>query len=230
MTLFFSLLPIYIFGNLHCVGMCGPVAFLLAQSRYRWFYILGRICSFSLAGLFSAEMGFLFASILKRFDIASFFSIFLGIMIILMAFLTFFRLRFPAQNFFARAASRLTPYFSKLLRYDGRKSLFFFGFSTIFLPCGQTLLVFSAVALEGSAAAGLANGFIFALFTTPALLFAMHAKTFLSKIKSSYHLWMGVAMLLVGTLFCLRGLAEFSLVPHFILNPEASSRYHIALF
>ena len=62
MSLFFTLLPVYLFGNIHCAGMCGPLMMLLAKNRYRWAYFAGRLVSYTLAGLLSAEIGMFFFS------------------------------------------------------------------------------------------------------------------------------------------------------------------------
>ena len=70
MTLFFSLLPLYLFGNLHCIGMCGPLVMLLGQHRYRFFYFAGRLASYSLAGLFAGELGAVLHVFLKQYRLA----------------------------------------------------------------------------------------------------------------------------------------------------------------
>src|SRR5690242_11860481 len=82
MTLFFSLLPLYIFGNLHCMGMCGPLVMLLGQHRYRFFYFVGRLLSFSLAGLVAGELGAVLHVFLKQYYLAEIISLGCGIMII----------------------------------------------------------------------------------------------------------------------------------------------------
>ena len=34
MTLFLAMLPIYLFGNIHCFGMCGPLAMMIGHHRF----------------------------------------------------------------------------------------------------------------------------------------------------------------------------------------------------
>ena len=57
MSLLITMLPLYLLGNLHCIGMCGPLVMLLGQQRCRAFYFLGRTLSFTLAGLLAGALG-----------------------------------------------------------------------------------------------------------------------------------------------------------------------------
>jgi uncharacterized protein len=103
---------------------------------------------------------------------------------------------------------------------------FLFGFFTIALPCGQTVVVFSACALYGDPFIGLINGLVFALLTSPALFAAMHAHRFFQKLKPSYNTIMGGCAVLVGLLSFCRGLAELEYIPHLIINSE----YHLVIY
>ncbi len=227
MTLFFTLLPIYLFGNVHCAGMCGPLMMLLAKNRYRWAYFAGRLVSYSLAGLLSAEIGMFFFQTLAHYHLSAFLSIVFGVTIMSLAFFTLFKLPFPGSKWLARKTGRLSALFTKLLGVYGPYPVFLFGVCTLLLPCGQTLVVFSACALEAKPLVGLMNGFVFALLTSPSLIVSMGA---FKKVRHSYHLWIGCATLAVGFLAIFRGLADLDFITHFILNPNASSHYHIVLY
>lgn len=78
MTLFFSLLPLYLFGNLHCIGMCGPLVMLIGRHRHRYFYFAGRVASFSLAGLLAGELGAVLHLVLKQYFLAEIVSLMCG--------------------------------------------------------------------------------------------------------------------------------------------------------
>lgn len=227
MSLFFSLLPIYLFGNIHCAGMCGPLMMLLAKNRYRWMYFAGRLTSYTLAGLFSAEAGMFFFQTLSRCHLSALLSIAFGCTIVSLAFFSFFRIPYPGSKWLAKKTSRLSTLLAKLLSVYGPYPVFFFGACTLLLPCGQTLVVFSACALDAKPLSGLVNGFLFALFTSPSLALSMSA---FKRIRNSYHLWIGFATLVVGFLALFRGLADLDLIPHLILNPKISSEYHIVFF
>jgi sulfite exporter TauE/SafE len=231
MTLFFSLLPLYLFGNLHCIGMCGPLVMLLGQHRYRLFYFLGRLLSFSLAGLIAGELGAVLHVFLKHYYLAEIVSLLCGIWIVSWGIKKMMRWQIKHLN-----SSKIFPlnalhrWVSTLLLKDNGWSTFLFGFFTVALPCGQTLVVFSACALAGNAWIGLGNGFAFALLTTPSLVIAMHTLTLFKKFKRYDQTIIGGCAIFVGLLAFCRGLAEIGWMPHWVLNPEAPALYHLVIF
>lgn len=231
MTLFFSLLPLYLFGNLHCLGMCGPLVMLLSQHRYRLFYFLGRLSSFSLAGLVAGEVGAVLHVFLKQYYLAEIVSFFCGMLIIGWGIqkIAGWQVKSVALSQ-VTLLSALHRWTSTLLLKDHGWSTFLFGFFTVALPCGQTLVVFSACALAGNAWVGLGNGFAFALLTTPSLVMAMHTLMLFRKCKQYDRALIGGCSIFAGLLACCRGLAEMGWIEHWVLNPEASSSYHFVIF
>ncbi len=230
MVLFISLLPLYIFGNVHCFGMCGPLVMLIGQHRYRYFYFLGRIFSFTLAGFIAGAMGAVLHSFLKIYHLAESISLSLGFLIVLIGFNILFEwnlFRAITQLKILRSASHVL---SKLLLKEKPTSTFLFGFFTVALPCGQTLIVFSACALTGDPWVGLFNGFAFAVLTTPSLVLAMHSLAVFKNLTHYYQLILGLSSIFVGILSICRGLAEIGWIPHLILNPQASPYYHIVIY
>lgn len=212
----FSLIPLYLLGNFHCMGMCGPLVMLLAKHPYRWFYFVGRITSFSLAALLAAEVGFFFSS--------PYFALAIGLAICSMGLLLLFSLSFPGGHWIAKKTARISAIFSKLILIDHPMTTFLFGFCTVFLPCGQSLIVFSACALAPNPLIGLLNGFLFALLTSPSLVAALYATTLFKRWRGNYHLLMGSFTLVVGALAFLRGLANLNVIPHL------SFSHHIVLY
>ncbi len=163
MALFFSLLPLYLFGNIHCLGMCGPLVMLLGQHRYRFFYFLGRLLSFSLAGLIAGELGAVLHVFLKQYYLAEWASFVCGISLIGWGIQKFRRKQVSSIQYSQSSIMHiLHRWISLLILKDRGWSTFLFGCFTIALPCGQTLVVFSACALAGNAWIGLGNGFAFA--------------------------------------------------------------------
>jgi sulfite exporter TauE/SafE len=100
----------------------------------------------------------------------------------------------------------------------------------VLLPCGQSLVVFAACAVAGSATVALLNGCAFALLTTPSLLFAMAARQWLMRLKQHYHLLIGVCTFGIGVLAICRGLADLEIIPHLVLNRGALPKYHIVIY
>lgn len=201
MTLLLAMFPIYVMGNLHCLGMCGPIALMIGSSPYRGYYLLGRLISFTLAGTLAGMFGYVVATLLQPYHLAYLFSLSIGISMLLIgiSILMGKSIGFPLFAYYEKKMS-------VLLLKKGPWALFLFGFCTIALPCGQTLLVFSACALSGSASTGTLNGMAFALLTTPSLLLAMQAKRFVAKAHGLYRPVVGGLAILVGLGAIYRGI------------------------
>jgi len=211
MSLTLSLLPLYLSGNLHCLGMCGPLAHTLSHHRFKHYYFFGRLLSYTLVGALSGALGFLasfggFASL----------SIFIGSILVILALNQFYPLHFKWR----------TPNFVALIMKDTPFSTFSFGALTVLLPCGQTLIVFAALALSESFWIGALNGFLFALLTSPSLLLAMKIKKWIPKSDRIAKLIAFTTSFAIGLISILRGLAELGYVDHLIL----SEKFHIVVF
>lgn len=226
MTLFWSMLPIYVLGNLHCLGMCGPLAMMLGRHKYYWLYLVGRIVSFTLAGMIAGEAGAVLSITLQHYNLTALTSFIFGGIILIIGLTNLFGCNFPGGITVAKLLEPLNRTLGLLMLKDQPLPTFLFGFFTVFLPCGQTLLVFSACALAGSLAIGFWNGLAFALITTPSLWISMHAHQWLAYAKKYYRTILGSAALLVGVLTLCRGFAEIGLIPHLVI----SKQYHMVIY
>lgn len=225
MPLFLSLLPLYLMGNLHCMGMCGPLVMLIGQHRTRYYYFLGRIVSFSLAGGLAGALGAVLHTYLQAYHIsatASFLFALLAWIVAVGALLNWHLPALPINTGFAQVQRSL----SLLLLRDQPWPSFLFGFFTVTLPCGQTAVVFTACALFGDGLVGLLNGLAFALLTTPSLFMAMQARTFFQRMRKHYNMGLGVSAIFIGALSFCRGCAEMGWIPHLVLN----AHYHVVLY
>ena len=220
------LLPIFLFGNLHCFGMCGPLVMLLGEHRCRYAYFIGRTLSFTLMGGLAGALGMVIDLSLKQFHLSALFSLLCGGLIALSGLLSLLSLGIPLPKKFGMMQQTLSLWLLK----DSSWPIFLFGFFTVFFPCGQTLIVFSSCALAADALSGLFNGFLFSLATSPSLFFAMRALSFLRRFKSCYPKAIGLSALLIGALALCRGFAEMEWIPHLILNPNSRAEHHIVLF
>lgn len=230
MTLLLTMLPIYLFGNLHCIGMCGPLVMMIGQHRYRYAYFAGRLLSFTLAGTLAGGLGTVIAVTLKEYQLPAIASFAFGGGILVVGLSHLMKWNLPGGAWFSMKVAPISKRLSLLLLKDQLWSTFLFGFFTVTLPCGQTIIVFSACALYGGALTGLINGFAFALLTSPSLFLAMKASGVLQKAKKHYNTIIGVCGILVGALALCRGLAELEIIPHWILNPQSSPEYHLVVF
>jgi len=212
MSFLISMLPIYLAGNLHCLGMCGPLVMAISTHPYRVLYFFGRALSFSLLGLISATFGMGLATMLKATGVSAGLSFAMGVMLLVSSVLSFF----PMPRLVGVRLARGSASLSMLLLKNRPSSTFYFGFFTPLLPCGQTLLVYSAIALYGDPLVGLINGFLFALLTSPSLVFAMRAAHMIKRGHAVYVL--PLAVIVPASMAFLRGFAELGLIEHASIN------------
>lgn len=230
MTLLVAMLPFYLLGNLHCLGMCGPLVMMLGAHRYRYCYFFGRLFAFTFAGAVAGELGAVLNVIFNQYHIAAAASLFFGGFIFLLGVFGLAGRSFPGQASIAAFMGKANQSLTLLMLRDTPLTTFIFGFMTIALPCGQSLVVFSACALSGSALTGMLNGFAFALLTSPSLFFAMRAHTLLRGAKKYYHTATNAIALVVGGIAFCRGLAELDLIPHLLFPLPFAETLHLVVF
>lgn len=199
-------------GSFHCVGMCGPIAFMLPVDHKRpgkkllqvFLYHLGRLTSYGIIGL---VFGFLGKG-LYVFGLQQKLSIIIGVLmiaIILIPYKTFNRYNFSKPIY--GILSKLKNQMGKELKKKSPDTFITIGFLNGFLPCG---LVYMAV--FGSIAT--ANPWMGALFmvlfgmgTIPLMTTAVYFGSMLKgKTKRSVQRLIPVFVVLIGILFILRGM------------------------
>jgi uncharacterized protein len=219
MKLFLAMLPVYLLGNLHCAGMCGPLVLLLGAHRFRSLYFIGRLFSFALAGLIAGTFGAVINFALRDWFVPAIASLLFGGILVSWGSSHLFGWRLLP---FGKSLQEMTaPLFGRLIQAP-----FLFGLATALLPCGQSFLVFSACAVEGNPAVGLMNGFAFALLTSPALMAALGARRWIAKFRHRADAITAVLAILIGITALCRGFADLEWIPHLNLVPK----FHIALY
>ena len=226
MALFLTMFPFYLMGNMHCLGMCGPLVMMIGQHRYRYAYFLGRLLSFGLAGMAAGEAGAVLQGMLQKHHIPELLTFTLGLLMIAVAIANW--TGWSPSIPLPKAFHRINQSISLLMLKDTVLTTFMFGLLTVALPCGQTLVVFSACALAGNAWVGLFNGLAFALLTSPSLWVAMHALHWIREAKAHYRQLIAWAAFFAGLMSICRGLADMEVIPHLVLIEHAG--YHIILF
>lgn len=226
------MLPLYLMGNFHCIGMCGPLVAMIGRHRYRLYYFLGRLLSFTLAGLLAGSSGAVLDALLAPYHLGALTSFLFGGVLLLSAMPMFFPGRALAlytqsaqrtlNGFMAPLNQRLTP----LMLQDRRFPTFLFGFFTIALPCGQTIIVYSACALLESGFLGSLHGALFALLTSPSLFLAMQFHRIMPNMRRFAEKSISLIALLIACLAFARGFAELDLIPHLTINQN----YHLTIF
>ena len=221
-----------LFGSLHCVGMCGPIALLIPLQRqhegFRYLqlgaYFIGKTLTYAL-------MGLLFGLVGEGVFIAEYqqeFSIFAGLLMILMGLFSLLHLRVKGLgNPLLKGFSLLKNALGKQLSKKTITSSLSIGFLNGFLPCG---LVYTA--LFGALAMGNWRGSMtymtaFGVGTIPLMLLLILLGDFLPlALRRRLNQWLPLVVILVGILFILRGLGLGIpyLSPadtHLILHPKA---------
>lgn len=226
MSLFFSMLPFYLLGNFHCMGMCGPLVMMIGAHHSRYWYFLGRLLSFTLAGLFAGAAGAILNQSLQTYHLSAVTSFFFGSLILIAALYSWNNRSIPGIEWVGRRLGGVSKSLSLLMLRDESWPAFLFGFFTVFLPCGQTAIVFAACALYGDLWVGALNGFAFALLTSPSLFMAMQARRLFPLTHRYYNKIMAGCAFFVGLLALCRGFAEIGVIPHLVL----SEAYHIVIY
>lgn len=199
-------------GSLHCVGMCGPIAFMLPVDRSNSIkkvsqigvYHFGRLLAYSLIGLVFGLVG----KSLNLFGVQQQLSIAIGILmiiIVLIPYKTFakYNLSKPLNTFISKIKSNL----GQALKKKTPDTFLTIGFLNGFLPCGLVYMaVFGAIA-TGSLFQGSLYMVLFGLGTIPLMTSAIYLGKFLNQtIKQRIQKAIPVFVVLIGVLFILRGL------------------------
>jgi hypothetical protein len=190
---------------------------MLGAHRYRWFYFLGRLCSYGLAGMAAGGAGAVLNLLFNYYHLSAAISFLFAGMVIAAGIAAWGGKTLPLPAPFVQVLGRFSSRMSLLLLRDQPLATFLFGFLTVALPCGQTLIAFAACAVAGSAWEGLINGVAFALLTSPSLFFAMHCHRLLGTAKKHYNAVMGSSAFVAGGFALCRALAEIGWIDHLAL-------------
>lgn len=207
----FSALIFGLLGSFHCVGMCGPIAFMLPIDRKNKTKGVFQILSYHLGRLFTYSLiGLLFGFLGKSFFLFGFqqqISIVVGVLMIV--FILFPKL-FKKVNFSTKISaviSKLKNALGKELKKKGNDTFFTIGFLNGFLPCGLVYMaVFGAVA-KTNAFSGSLYMFLFGLGTIPLMTSVVYLGNFTKgAFRKKIQKAIPVLVVFVGALFILRGL------------------------
>ena len=212
MNILLTALLLGLMGSFHCLGMCGPIAFILPVDRNNkakmslqtLLYHLGRMTAYALIGLVFGYLG-------KSISLVGFqqkVSLILGIVMIILAFVPaskVLRLKPLASwnKFVYFVKNSLSAYLQK------RSTLGFYviGFFNGLLPCGLVYIALVGAMATGDPIMGALYMAIFGLGTAPMMTLAIYLGNFVSvKVRNNINKLIPYAVALVGILFILRGL------------------------
>ena len=199
-------------GSFHCVGMCGPIAFLLPVDRTNnvkkigqiFLYHFGRVLAYSIIGLVFGLIG----KSLNLFGLQQQLSILIGVLMIAVIFIpirTFNKYNFSKPIY--KAVSKVKSALGKELKKKTPDTFLTIGFLNGFLPCGLVYMaVFGAIA-SGNALQGSLYMAMFGLGTIPLMTSAIYLGNFLNgQVRQRIRKAIPVLVVVIGGLFIVRGL------------------------
>lgn len=198
-------------GSFHCIGMCGPIAFMLPidrQNKTKGFfqifsYHLGRLFTYSIIGLLFGFLG-------KGFYLFGFqqqLSIIVGVlMILVILFPTILQKLSLAKNI-STVILKVKNALGKELKKKGNDTFFTIGFLNGFLPCGLVYMaVFGAIATS-NAFTGSLYMFLFGLGTIPLMTAFVYLGNFTKgNFRKNIQKAIPIMVVFIGLLFIVRGL------------------------
>ena len=199
-------------GSLHCVGMCGPIAFMLPVDRSNnikkfgqiFIYHFGRLMAYGIIGLVFGLLG----KGLYVFGMQQQLSIAIGVLMILVVLIPYktfnrYNLSKPIYKIISKVKNRL----GAALKKKSPDTFLTIGFLNGFLPCGLVYMaLFGAIAM-GSAAEGSLYMMLFGLGTIPLMTAAIYFSGLLKGgVRQKVQKLIPIFVVLIGVLFILRGL------------------------
>ena len=199
-------------GSFHCVGMCGPIAFLLPVDHKNNVRKLGQISLYHFGRLSSyAIIGLLFGLLGKSFSLFGLqqqLSILVGALMILVILLPYKKFsKYNGSKPIFKIVSKIKSNLGKQLKRKSPDTFYTIGFLNGFLPCGLVYMaVFGAIASGTALEGSLYMGF-FGLGTIPLMTTAIYLENFINlNIRSKIRKAVPVFVILIGLLFILRGM------------------------
>ena len=224
-TLILSALALGLANSLHCVGMCGPIAFSLgiSQEKNIHFYIknltyqLGRVTTYTILGLLVGIIG----QGLNFGGFQKYISIIAGSLMIIYALLpkkTIAKIESAGGS--SKALIRLKSSLGKFIRKRNYFSLYITGILNGLLPCGAVYVALTAAIATGFFAKSALFMFLFGIGTIPLMFLVVFFGTTVNmKIRNKINRIIPYITILIGLIFILRGL-ELG-IPFLSPSPEA---------
>ncbi|MCF6297096.1 MAG: sulfite exporter TauE/SafE family protein [Flavobacteriaceae bacterium] len=199
-------------GSFHCIGMCGPIAFILPLDRSNktkmlfqtFLYHFGRLLTYSIIGLIFGLIG-------KGLYLAGFqqrLSILMGIIMILSIIIPVkifnqFHITKPLYKIIGNVKQQLGLYLNK----KSNKSIFLIGFFNGFLPCGLVYMALIGSIATSNTFLGSFYMFLFGLGTVPMMTLAVYIGDFLKvSLRNKIQKAIPIFVIIIGLLFIVRGM------------------------
>ena len=207
-----SALVLGLMGSLHCIGMCGPIAFMLPvnqNNKYKkagqvFIYHFGRLMAYGvIGGLFG-----LLGKGLYIFGIQQKLSILVGVLMILAVIIPNTSIsRFGLEKPLYRIIRKIKNSLGKALKKKTADTFLTIGFLNGFLPCGLVYMALLGAIAMGTAVEGSLYMILFGLGTVPLMTAAVYLSGVLKdSAKQRIRKLIPVFVVIIGVLFIIRGM------------------------
>lgn len=198
-------------GSFHCIGMCGPIAFMLPIDRTNktkgffqiFSYHLGRLFTYSLIGLLFGFLG-------KGFYLFGFqqqLSIIVGVLMILVILFPKILQKISLSKKISTIILKVKSALGKELKKKGNDTFFTIGFLNGFLPCGLVYMAVFGAITTSNAFTGSLYMFLFGLGTIPLMTAFVYLGNFTKgNFRKNIQKAIPVLVVFIGALFIVRGL------------------------
>ncbi len=209
--MFLSALIFGLLGSFHCIGMCGPIAFMLPVDRQKPIKRFFQITSYHLGRLFTYSLiGLLFGFLGKGFYLFGFqqqLSIFVGITMILIVLFPKFFNKVNLSKGISKVIFKVKNALGKELKKKGNDTFFTIGFLNGFLPCGLVYMAVFGALTTTNAFYGSLYMFLFGLGTVPLMTAVVYLGNFSKgNFRKRIQKIIPIVVVIIGVLFILRGL------------------------
>lgn len=197
-----------LFGSVHCIGMCGPLAFSVPVMRHGWYFLLfdkfiyqaGRTISYVFLGLIVGIIG----QQIWLSGLQQIISLLSGVLILIAAFSRLFRL-----SILNNQSSFMLKPFNQLFGYalKHKANHLIIGLINGFLPCGFVYLALAGALNTGSIPEAVNYMFWFGAGTLPLMFIAAVSTGFVGPlVRNRINKVIPYLMLCLGFWFILRGM------------------------
>jgi sulfite exporter TauE/SafE len=198
-----------LFGSVHCIGMCGPLAFAVPSFHTRWWMVVvdkfiynaGRVITYTLLGLLIGLLGrqLWLAGLQQGVSVVS------GILVIMAGFSRMFKVKFSQSKLMPKMVAPVNKLIGLALKH--KAGHFAVGLFNGFLPCGFVYLALIGAVNTNSPYSSAQYMFWFGVGTFPLMLLATVSMGFIGpQVRRSINKAMPYLMVCLGLWFVLRGL------------------------
>lgn len=207
-----SALLLGLLGSFHCLGMCGPIAFMLPLDRENalkkatqlFLYHAGRILAYAILGSAFGLVG----KGLYLFGMQQKLSILIGVVMIVLVVLPARHIqKFTWAKPIYMLLGKIKGQLGGLLKKRTADTFLTIGFLNGFLPCGLVYMAILGAIAVGAPEMGALYMALFGLGTVPLMTTAVYFGGWLKRpLKQKIQKLIPVFVVLIGSLFILRGL------------------------